>query len=195
MCVFTKEYMYNLPLPLSLPPSLPLSSSSSFLPLLSLIPSFQVGIEEMVKRVSMLDPYSRQLLAPLGIVFPFPMFCSKLDSYMKNETQLSAYFSSRKGAVVFSVLLTLNQLFGFVPGNVLSNQQFWAEWPSINSNISPNLKNLFNQIFVLLPSFRCTLRDIACHPWLISKSQLTPDDVMEHMKSRLQHSVLKGTIV
>ena len=64
----------------------------------------------MVKRVSMLDRYSRQLLAPLGIVFPFPMFCSKLDSYMKNETQLSAYFSSSKGAVVFFALLTINQL-------------------------------------------------------------------------------------
>jgi serine/threonine protein kinase len=126
---------------------------------------FMVGIEEMVKRVSMLDPYSRPLLAPLGIVFPFPMFCSKLDSYMKMETELSAYFTSNKGAV-------------------LPNQQFWAEWPSIHSNISSNLKNLFNQIFVLLPSYRCTLRDIARHPWLVSKSHLTPDEVMRHMRAR-----------
>lgn len=175
------------------PPSIPFPppspSLSPFCPPRSF---FQVGIEEMVKRVSMLDPYSRPLLAPLGIVFPFPMFCSKLDSYMKHESELSAYFSSSKGAVVFFALLQINQLFGFVPGNVLSNQQFWAEWPSIDSNISPNLKNLFNQIFVLLPSFRCTLRDIAGHPWRLSKSQLTPDDIMQHMKSRLhiQHIVL-----
>ena len=60
----------------------------------------QVGIEEMVKRVSMLDPYSRPLLAPLGIVFPFPMFCSKLDSYMKMEAELSAYFTNA-GTCIF----------------------------------------------------------------------------------------------
>ena len=75
-----------------------LSHSLSHLPLpLSLSLSLQVAIEEMVQRVSMLDPYSKPVLAPLGIVFPFPMFCSKLDSYMKLETELSDHFTSNKG--------------------------------------------------------------------------------------------------
>ncbi len=42
----------------------------------------QVGIEEMVAKVSSLDPYTRQMVAPLGIVFPFPLHCSKLDCFM-----------------------------------------------------------------------------------------------------------------
>ena len=76
----------------------PSLSPSPSLPLpLPLSLSLQVAIEEMVKRVSMLDPYSRPLLAPLGIVFPFPMFCSKLDSYMKKEKELSAHFTQNKG--------------------------------------------------------------------------------------------------
>jgi serine/threonine protein kinase len=131
---------------------------------------FMVAIEEMVQRVTMLDPYSRPLLAPRGIVFPFPMFCSKLDSYMKRENELSAHFTQNGGAA-------------------LPNQQFWSEWPSINFRITPNLKNLFDRIFVLHPSFRCTLRDIARHPWLLSREQLTPDEVTTQMKSRCPTSV------
>ena len=42
----------------------------------------QVGIEEMVAKVKSLDHFTRQLVAPLGIVFPFPLHCSKLDCYM-----------------------------------------------------------------------------------------------------------------
>lgn len=42
----------------------------------------QVGIEEMVAKVKSLDTYTRQMVAPLGIVFPFPLHCSKLDCYM-----------------------------------------------------------------------------------------------------------------
>ena len=46
---------------------------------------FQVGIEDMVKKAHHLDPYSKQLLAPLGILFPFPLHCSKLDCYLREE--------------------------------------------------------------------------------------------------------------
>ena len=42
----------------------------------------QVGIEEMVAKVKSLDTYTRQMVAPLGIVFPFPLHCSKLDCFM-----------------------------------------------------------------------------------------------------------------
>ena len=58
--------------------------------------SHQVAIEEMVERVAMLDPYSRPILAPLGIVFPFPLFCSKLDSYMKLESEIAAKLAAGK---------------------------------------------------------------------------------------------------
>ena len=133
----------------------------------------------------MLDPYSKPLLAPLGIVFPFPMFCSKLDSYMKRESELSSYFTQNKGKNIFEQKIELKffkrQKF---LGAALSNQQFWLEWPSIECRISQSLKNLFDRIFVLLPSFRCTLRDIARHPWLLSRQQLTPDEITGHMKSR-----------
>ena len=107
---------------------------------------------------------------------------------MKMEAELSAYFISNKG--IYNILYKISPLAKrytkfFSIGSVLPNEQFWAEWPSIHYNISPNLKNLFNQIFVLLPSHRCTLRDIARHPWLVSKSLLTPDEVMQHMRARL----------
>ncbi len=36
----------------------------------------------MVAKVKSLDTYTRQMVAPLGIVFPFPLHCSKLDCYM-----------------------------------------------------------------------------------------------------------------
>ena len=176
----------------------------------------------MVQRVTMLDPYSRPLLAPLGIVFPFPMFCSKLDSYMKRENKLSAHFTQNGGmqmisyltqnlpliallhlsffclastfcfhshffpyptSLIVSAILCCVHFLQFL-GAALPNQQFWSEWPSINSRITPNLKNLFDRIFVLHPSFRCTLRDIARHPWLLSREQLTPDEVTTQMKSR-----------
>ena len=29
-----------------------------------------------------------RLLAPLGILFPFPVHCSKLDSYLRNEEDI-----------------------------------------------------------------------------------------------------------
>ena len=70
---------------------------------------FQVAIEEMVQRVTMLDPYSRPLLAPRGIVFPFPMFCSKLDSYMKRENELSAHFTQNGGVYTVHTICYLAQ--------------------------------------------------------------------------------------
>lgn len=48
----------------------------------------QIGIEEMVGKVQTLDLYTRQLIAPLGMVFPFPLHCSKLDSYMNVSNRL-----------------------------------------------------------------------------------------------------------
>ena len=72
--------------------TLPSSPPSSPLP----PHSHQVAIEEMVERVAMLDPYSRPILAPLGIVFPFPLFSSKLDSYMKLGSEIAAKLAAGK---------------------------------------------------------------------------------------------------
>ena len=45
-------------------------------------------MEVMVEKVKSLDQYTRAVIAPLGIVFPFPIFCPKLDSYMRTERDL-----------------------------------------------------------------------------------------------------------
>ena len=37
---------------------------------------------------------------------------------------------------------------------------------------------------MLPPTLRCTLRDIAHHPWLLTRTQLTPDEVTIQMKER-----------
>ena len=50
---------------------------------LDLLYHVQVGVEQMVTRAQCLDPYTRQCFAPLGIFFPFPLHCSKLESYLK----------------------------------------------------------------------------------------------------------------
>ena len=51
----------------------------------------------MVTRVRLLDPYMRQVLAPLGLLFPFPLNCSKLDSFMKSEGLLQQAMATRGG--------------------------------------------------------------------------------------------------
>lgn len=35
-----------------------------------------------------LDQYLKAVLAPLGLLFPFPIFCPKLDSCMRTESEL-----------------------------------------------------------------------------------------------------------
>lgn len=60
----------------------------------------QVGIEVMVERVGSLDPYSRSVLAPLGILFPFPLFCSKLDSYLRGEQDVADAIRANGGGGV-----------------------------------------------------------------------------------------------
>ena len=39
----------------------------------------------MFAKVQTLDSYSKQIIAPLGIYFPFPLHCSKLDSYLRRS--------------------------------------------------------------------------------------------------------------
>ena len=74
--------------------------------------------------------------------------------------------------------------FPFPPRTHASKIQFWSEWPKMHSRLSPHMINLFNRIFMLLPSLRCTLRDIVRHPWVSAKTQLSPEEVMLHMKAR-----------
>lgn len=51
----------------------------------------------MVAAVQSLDHYTRQQLAPLGILFPFPLHCRLLSSYLKSEEELSHILLSNKG--------------------------------------------------------------------------------------------------
>ena len=50
----------------------------------------------MVVKVMTLDPYQRPVLAPLGILFPFPVHCTLLDSYLQTEEELRE--SIKRGA-------------------------------------------------------------------------------------------------
>lgn len=40
--------------------------------------------------VQMLDPFIKQVVAPLGILFPFPFYCRLLDTYMKSHGDIAA---------------------------------------------------------------------------------------------------------
>ena len=44
-----------------------------------------------------MDPFVRQVTAPLGILFPFPLLCPKLDSYMKPEEALRSAMQQTEG--------------------------------------------------------------------------------------------------
>jgi hypothetical protein len=51
----------------------------------------------MVSRVKELDPYIRQVVAPLGIMFPFPFYCRLLDTYMKSSASITATVAQSGG--------------------------------------------------------------------------------------------------
>lgn len=114
----------------------------------------------MVEKVKELDHYARSVLAPLGILFPFPIHCSKLDSYMKTAAELS----------------TLRM--------PLPNELFWREWSKLRENLSLSLCKLFNQIFLLEPSMRITMQNIVRHPWVSNAAKLNPDDINRLMRER-----------
>ena len=59
----------------------------------------------MVELAQGLDPYRRQVLAPLGILFPFPLLCPKLDSYMKPEAELRLAIEKTEGLHVKCTLV------------------------------------------------------------------------------------------
>ena len=114
----------------------------------------------MVEKVKELDHYARSVLAPLGILFPFPIHCSKLDSYMRTAGELSAL------------------------GVPLPNELFWREWSKLGEDLSSSLCDLFNRIFLLEPSLRITMQDIVRHPWVSKATKLNPDDINRLMRER-----------
>lgn len=69
------------------------------------------------------------------------------------------------------------------PGRPLANEEFWQEWSPLRAHLSLPLTQLFNSIFVLEPSVRATLRQLASSPWLCQGS-LTPEDIRQQMEAR-----------
>lgn len=57
----------------------------------------------MVARVRTLDSYTRQVVAPLGILFPFPLLCCKLDSYMRSEGELQQAMAAMGGEAATAI--------------------------------------------------------------------------------------------
>ena len=107
-----------------------------------------------------LDQYARSVLAPLGILFPFPIHCSKLDSYMRTAADLH------------------------ILGMPLPNELFWREWSKLSRSLSSSLRDLFNRIFLLEPSMRITMQNIVRHPWVSKATKLNPDDINRLMRER-----------
>ena len=73
---------------------------------------------------------------------------------------------------------------GGIRGPALPNELFWSEWQSLKDIISPELRDLFNRIFVLEPSLRMSLRDLIRHPWMTVIDGLSPEIVHAEMKQR-----------
>ena len=154
----------------------------------------------MVDKTKTLDQFTRQYLAPLGVYFPFPHQCSKLDSYLRRSEELAAA-----------------GVTGSLQAPSLSNNKFWDEWeqlkvrdictlpnhvclahiaynplscmaiivPLSQETLSPDLIDLFNRIFLLTPPIRITLRDMVRHSWFSKGVRMTPEDVSAAMASRL----------
>ena len=62
----------------------------------------QIGVDVMVTKCSLLEDYIKAVLAPQGMLFPFPFHFPKLDSCMMNSAQLREKFccdGSLKAAV------------------------------------------------------------------------------------------------
>ena len=74
----------------------------------------QVAVEIMVERAKTLDQFVRQYLAPLGVYFPFPHHCSKLDSYLRRSEEFTAA-----------------NVTGSVLAPALNNDKFWDEWKQV----------------------------------------------------------------
>ncbi|XP_065912428.1 uncharacterized protein [Dysidea avara] len=129
---------------------------------------FLVSVDVMFRKCESLEKYMRNALAPLGMLFPFPIHFPKLDSCM----------------------LTCSQLWdkchcdGSLKGGTPSNDQFWQEeWCDVYQNHSREIIDLLNRIFVFEPSCRISLRYIMKHRWL-SFSRLNGEAVCKEMESR-----------
>lgn len=135
---------------------------------------FMVGIEHMVERAKELDQYVRQVMAPLGILFPFPYHCRLLDTYMKSSATITA---------------TLAQSGGHTVSWCYPNRNFWSNWMFLKESLSPELLDLFNSMFVLCPSHRVVVRDLARHPW-VSGTRLSPEDIVNLMRERTPSGIV-----
>ena len=69
-------------------------------------------------------------------------------------------------------------------GGALPNDQFWSEWADLRAVFSLQLYDLFNRVFVLVPSLRCSLQDMLRHSWVASGTRLTPEEVRTQMEAR-----------
>ena len=72
---------------------------------------FQVSADVMVRKREMLEKYMQNALAPLGMLFPFPIHFPKLDSCMLTSAQL----------------WDKCRCDGSSKGGIPSNDQFWQE--------------------------------------------------------------------
>ncbi|XP_019864502.1 PREDICTED: uncharacterized protein LOC100641450 isoform X1 [Amphimedon queenslandica] len=167
---------------------------------------FFVGVEQMFAKVQTLDSYSKQIIAPLGIYFPFPLHCSKLDSYLRRSV-----YCTCNGSCTYNDTWYINkwclflrvQLFvyireadlrgrgvnGSLKGSALPNESFWSEWECLKVSISPGLRDLLNRIFVLDAGLRITLRDILRHPWVTMEDGMSPDIIKMEMENRCPSAI------
>ena len=71
----------------------------------------QIGVDVMFMKCRMLEDYMKAALAPLGMLFPFPLHFPKLDSCMMTDVQLWDKFHCD----------------GSLKAGIPSNSEFWQQ--------------------------------------------------------------------
>ncbi len=64
------------------------------------------------------------------------------------------------------------------------NHLFWDDWLVLKQSFSANLMDFFNCMFVLNPTHRVVLHDLANHDWLSTGISITPAQIAEQMNNR-----------
>ncbi len=78
----------------------------------------------MVVRALELDQYMRSVLAPLGFLFPFPVFCRKLDSCVRQRLIAGAMALNGGGGRERGGVAIIDFVPAPISGRPLPNDQF-----------------------------------------------------------------------
>ena len=101
-----------------------------------------------------------------------------------SQLSTSVYQAYQPDPYLYALCITFLLSLCMFAGGALPNDQFWSEWADLRALFSLELCDLFNRIFVLVPSLRCSLQDMLRHPWVASGTRLTPEEIRTQMEAR-----------